>query len=88
MPKFEDLTDITFEVKEMLDFKEMFDYTANVIYKAAIDEEKEWRKEGNPNDIEVMDQLLKQVRALGYRYRYFVDITNRENNDKILWLAR
>lgn len=69
----------------MLDFKAMFDYTANVIYKAAIDEEKEWRKEGNPNDIKVMDQLLKQVRALGYRYRYFVDITNRENNDKILW---
>lgn len=68
----------------MKDLKATFDYTANVIYKAAIDEEKEWRKNGNTSDINVMDQLLEQVRELGYRYRYFADITNRENTEKNL----
>ena len=58
------------------------DYTANVIYKAAIDEEKEWRRNGNAHDVAVMDRLLEEVRELGYRYRYFADITNRENTEK------
>lgn len=68
----------------MKDLKLTFNYTANVIYKAAIDEEKEWRRNGNTSDINVMDRLLEQVRELGYQYRYFADITNRENSDKKL----
>lgn len=68
----------------MKDLKVTFNYSANVIYKAAIDEEKEWRKNGNTSDINVMDQLLEEVRELGYHYRYFADITNRENNEKNL----
>lgn len=58
------------------------DYTANVIYKAAVDEEKAWRKKGSAHDISVMDQLLEQVRGLGYHCKYFADITNRENAEK------
>jgi len=57
-------------------------FEANIIYKAAVKEEKEWRRDASACDIAIMDQLLKQVRKLGYDYRYFADITNRENADK------
>lgn len=68
----------------MKNLKGNLDYAANVIYKAAVDEEKAWRREKNTHDIAVMDQLLEQVRGLGYHYRYFADITNRENTQKDL----
>lgn len=31
-----------------------------------------------------MDQMLREVRALGYGYRYYADITNRDNRDENL----
>ena len=68
----------------MKGLKATLEYTAHAIYKAAVDEEKEWRKKGNTSDINVMDRLLEEVRELGYHYRYFADITNRDNNDKNL----
>ena len=68
----------------MKGLKATLEYTAYAIYKAAVDEEKEWRKKGNTSDINVMDRLLEEVRELGYHYRYFADITNRDNNDKNL----
>lgn len=59
-------------------------FVAGVIYRAAVAEEKEWRNNNKgTHDIIIMDQLLKQVRKLGYHYKYFADITNRENNEKI-----
>ena len=59
-----------------------YDIKAQVIYKAAVDEEKEWLKENKRScDILVIKQLLDQIQKLGYRYKYFVDITNRENDD-------
>lgn len=62
--------------------KEKYNVKANVIYKAALDEEKEWLKENKySSDIIVLKQLLYEIRQLGYKYKYFVDITNRENND-------
>lgn len=60
------------------------DYATNIIYNAAVDEEKEWRKNGHIHDIAIVDQLLGEVRELGYHYKYFVDITNRDNDDKNL----
>ena len=60
-------------------------FVANVIYKAAIDEEKEWRKTASAHDITLMDDLLKEVRKLGYPYRFFADLTNRENSEKEFW---
>ncbi len=60
-------------------------YDANVIYKAAIEEELEWRKDkSNECDIIVVERMLKEVQDLGYRYKYLVDLTNRDNTDKEL----
>jgi len=62
------------------------DYTvAGVIYKSAVLEEKQWRrKKENNHDVKLVDDLLKKVNALGFPYKYFVDITHRNNNDKEL----
>lgn len=61
------------------------DFVANVVYKAAIEEEKEWRKrKENKHDIILIDQLLEEIRELGYPYKYLADITNRKNTDKEL----
>ncbi len=57
-------------------------YVANILYKQAIEEEIEWRKDkGNALDIAVVDELLQEVRDLGYRYEYLADITHRDNKD-------
>lgn len=59
-----------------------YDIKSKVIYTAAVDEEKEWLKENKRScDIIVIKQLLHQIQKLGYQYKYFVDITNRENDD-------
>lgn len=58
------------------------DYISEVIYSSAIKEEIEWRKEkGNKHTVSLLDNMLKEIQALGYNYKYFADITNRDNRD-------
>ena len=58
------------------------DFIADVLYREAIKEEKEWRKDKkNSHDIKIIDEILKNARELGYGYKYFTDITNRDNTD-------
>lgn len=60
-------------------------FVANIIYKAAIGEEEKWRREKrNEHDIVVADELLNDIRKLGYSYKYLADITNRDNTDRVL----
>ncbi len=61
------------------------EYITSLLYKSAIEDEKDWRSEkGNEHDVVICDRLIKEVRELGYNYHYLVDITNRENDDKEL----
>lgn len=61
------------------------DFKATVLYQSALEEELEWRKEANnQHDVELIDQLLSEIKQLGYNYKYYVDITKRDNEDKEL----
>lgn len=57
------------------------EYSTGVLYKSAVEEEKEWRKE-NKKDAFTADKLLAEIRGLGYDYKYIADITHRNNTDK------
>lgn len=58
-------------------------FIANVLYKEAIKEEIEWKKKkSNQLDATIIDELLNDIRKLGYNYKYFADITNRNNVDQ------
>ena len=60
-------------------------FIADILYKEAVKEEKEWRrKHKNGRDIIVIDKLLEDVQNIGYCYKYFVDLTNRDNKDQKL----
>ena len=59
------------------------DYIQNVIYKHAIVEELEWRKEKtNASDVAIVEEMLREIRCLGFSYKYLADITHRDNTDK------
>lgn len=61
------------------------EFVAGVIYKSAMEDEKEWRREKkNKHDVVICDRLIKEVRDLGYNYHYLVDLTNRKNDDQEL----
>lgn len=61
------------------------DFTAGILYQDAVREEKEWRmQQGNQHDVMVLDEMLSEVRKLGYKYRYYADITNRTHCDEEL----
>ncbi len=52
------------------------------IYKFAIKEEKEWRNDkSNAYDVKIVDEMMKSIRSIGYRYKYLADITHRDNKD-------
>lgn len=56
-----------------------------IIYNSAIEEELEWRRdENNAHDVAIVDELLQEVRSIGWGYKFFVDIINRDNKDKEL----
>jgi hypothetical protein len=58
------------------------DYAAGILYKFAVSEEKEWRKnEANEKDVATLDKLLHQLGKLGYRYKYLADLTHRNITD-------
>ena len=58
----------------------------NALYKFALEEEKEWRRcKENRHDVLLIDELLRELRKIGYKYRHYADLTNRENNDQELW---
>ena len=59
------------------------DYIPTVLYKCAIEEELEWRKEKtNANDVAIVEEMLREIRNLGFDYKYLTDITHRNNTDK------
>lgn len=61
------------------------EFVAGILYKSAIEDEKEWRREKeNKHDVLICDRLIKEVRDLGYNYHYLVDLTNRKNDDQEL----
>jgi hypothetical protein len=61
------------------------EFVANVLYKAALEEEKDWRKEKNSKyDVALADKMLAEAKKLGYHYKYFADITNRMHTDESL----
>ena len=58
------------------------EFVANALYREAVKEEKEWRKDKrNAHDVEIVDDILFNIKKLGYKYKYFTDITNRDNDD-------
>lgn len=70
-------------MKNVNPIKKQKDYISDILYQNAIEEEKEWRKEKiNIHDVEIVDKLLYEVRALGYSYNYLADITHRDNSDE------
>ncbi len=59
------------------------DYISRELYKYAIAEEIEWRKEKtNASDVAVVEEMLLKIRCLGYGYTYLTDITHRDNTDE------
>jgi hypothetical protein len=59
------------------------DHIPTVLYKYAIEEELEWRKEKtNASDVAIVEEMLCEIRCLGFGYKYLADITHRDNTDK------
>ena len=76
------LFDIEKEANKKMTRKEHDNFVAGVLYKAAIEHETEWRKENKGSkDVELLDDMLREVRELGYGYYYYADIVNRDNRD-------
>lgn len=60
-------------------------YVADILYQSVVEEEKQWKREkGNKHDIAIAEELINELRNLGYNYKYLADITNRDNSDKEL----
>lgn len=60
-------------------------YDADILYQSVVEEEKQWKREkGNKHDIAIAEELINELRNLGYNYEYLADITNRDNSDKEL----
>lgn len=60
-------------------------FVAKVIFNAAIKEELGWRKQKkNKIDVALLDELLEEIRDLGFQYEYLSDITKRDNTNKQL----
>ena len=59
------------------------DISATAIYLDALEGEKEWRKNASQNDLELLDQTIKQFHEIGITYiNTFSDIIYRKITDK------
>ncbi len=57
-------------------------FVAKTVYNSAIEHELEWRKnKDNKHDVELLENLIKEVNNLGYSFKYEADFLYREIKD-------